>query len=139
MEATRKTRNVLLVGSVPLDNAEQVFRTAASILGPRVQCLPDGETGDRLGWIGWQFNVFTSHPHFEVIPAEPGGYTPIPHVRLRRSEPSESLSFGPLGYAAAARASWADFARLQREGVIPGTARFQVSLPTPLAPITSLS
>ncbi|MGH7842942.1 MAG: hypothetical protein ACREQT_15680 [Candidatus Binataceae bacterium] len=137
MEATQKTRNVLLVGSVPLDNAEQVFRTAASILGPRLRRIPDGETGARLGWIGWQFEVFGSHPRFEVIPPTPGGYTTIPHVRLQSADRSANLSFGALGYAAAARASWADFTRLQREGVIPAAGRFQVSLPTPLAPITS--
>jgi hypothetical protein len=72
-----------------------------------------------------------------VIPAKPGGYTPIPHVRLRSHDATEALAFGPLGYAAAARASWAEFARLQRDGIIPRDTRFQVSLPTPLAPITS--
>jgi hypothetical protein len=134
MEATR---SVLLVGSVPLDSAEQVFRTAATILSTRLRRTPDGETGERLGWIGWQFKIFASDPRFEVIPAVPGGYTPIPHVRLRTRDADETLAFGLLGYAVAARASWADFARLQRDGVIPSTIRFQVSLPTPLAPITS--
>jgi hypothetical protein len=137
MATSKPVRNVLLVGSVPLDNSEQVFRTAASILGTRLRRIPDGETGARIGWIGWQFNVFATHPRFEVIPAEPGGYTPIPHVRLRSRDAAEPLAFGPLGYAAAARASWEEFARLQRDSVIPHETRFQVSLPTPLAPITS--
>jgi hypothetical protein len=44
--------------------------------------------------------------------------------------------FGSLGYADAALASFAVFDRLQRAGVIPTHARFQVSLPTPLAPVT---
>jgi len=39
-------RQVLLVGSVPLDSAEQVFRTAVSILGTCLRRIPDGETGD---------------------------------------------------------------------------------------------
>ncbi|HLW69708.1 MAG TPA: hypothetical protein VKS22_03705 [Candidatus Binataceae bacterium] len=137
METTPASRGVLLVGSVPLENAEQVFRTAASLLGSHLRRIPDGETGDRLGWIGWQFKVFGSHPRFEVIPPEPGGYTTIPHVRLRSADRSVDVSFGRLGYAAAAGASWTDFVRLQREGVIPAATRFQVSLPTPLAPITS--
>jgi hypothetical protein len=137
MAINKSARDVLLVGSMPLDSAEHVFRTAASILGTRLRRIPDGETGDRIGWIGWQFNVFATHPRFEVIPAAPGGYTPIPQVRLRSRDEAEALAFGRLGYAAAARASWVEFARLQRDGVIPRETRFQVSLPTPLAPITS--
>ena len=39
-------RDVLLVGSVGLSNAEEVFRTAGSILGERVVRIPDGETGN---------------------------------------------------------------------------------------------
>ena len=39
---------VLLVGSVPLTNAEQVFRAAGAILGHHLRRIPDGETGERL-------------------------------------------------------------------------------------------
>lgn len=45
---------VHLVGSVPLANAEEVFRTTSSILGGRLRRIPDGETGVRSNWIGWQ-------------------------------------------------------------------------------------
>ena len=59
--------------------------------------------------------MFRSHPRFQVIPPEPGAYTTIPHVRLRRAEEPDEVSFGPIGYAAAAKASWAEFAQLRRE------------------------
>ena len=45
-------RNVHVVGSVPLANATQVFETLAAALGPKLKRLPDGETGERLNWVG---------------------------------------------------------------------------------------
>ncbi|MGH8733136.1 MAG: hypothetical protein ACREVB_05590 [Burkholderiales bacterium] len=36
---------VHLIGSVPLADTEQVFRTVAGALGPHLRRLPDGETG----------------------------------------------------------------------------------------------
>ena len=41
---------VLLVGSVPLETAEEVYRTCAKALGPLVDAYPDGEIGDRKYW-----------------------------------------------------------------------------------------
>jgi len=35
-------RGVHLLGSVPLENAEEVFRTVSSILGGRLRRIPDG-------------------------------------------------------------------------------------------------
>ncbi len=45
-------RGVHLVGSIPLGDAEDVFRAASSILGGRLQRIPDGETDERTNWIG---------------------------------------------------------------------------------------
>ena len=39
------------VGSIPLPDAETVFRTLAQTTGPYLQRLPDGETGIRKTWI----------------------------------------------------------------------------------------
>src|SRR5262249_28155709 len=46
-------RNIHLVGSVPMADAEQVFREVSAALGSRVKRLPDGETGERSDWITW--------------------------------------------------------------------------------------
>ena len=41
------SRNVHLVGSVPLANAHEVFVTVSAALGRRLLRIPDGETGER--------------------------------------------------------------------------------------------
>jgi hypothetical protein len=137
MASLANHRPVMLVGSVPLMNSREVFCTAATILGDRIKRIPDGETGDRLGWVGWQFTVFATDPAFDVIPPDTASYAPHPKVRLRSRDTTRDLTIGPLGYARAARDSYAEFVRLRDEGVIPRGCRFQVSLPTPLAPICS--
>jgi hypothetical protein len=50
---------------------------------------------------------------------------------------ADGMSFDELGYASAAMSSYAIFARLRDEGVIPAHCRFLVSLPTPLAPVSA--
>ena len=47
------------------------------------------------------------------------------------------MRLGPLGYAAAARESFATFSRLKGDSLIPTDMRFQVCLPTPLAVISN--
>ena len=42
---------VHFVGSIPLSDAETVFRTLAAATGPHLKRLPDGETGIRKTWI----------------------------------------------------------------------------------------
>jgi hypothetical protein len=128
---------VHLVGSAPLHDAEEVFRTAAHLLGPRLARLPDGETGARKNWIAWQFGVLAQTPGLVEIAAGDRGYLRRQLVQISDDWPSAAPPrFGALGYADAALASYAIFARLQREEVIPPGVRFQVSLPTPLAPMS---
>jgi hypothetical protein len=40
-----------LVGSMNLDDAEEVFRTVSEQAGDAIPSIPDGETGPRKGWI----------------------------------------------------------------------------------------
>ena len=42
---------VHFVGSIPLPDAETVFRTLAAATAPHLKRLPDGETGIRKTWI----------------------------------------------------------------------------------------
>jgi len=153
-DAIPQPRGVHLVGSVPLASAEEVFRTVSSILGERLRRLPDGETGERTYWIAWQLPFLANNPQFEMVLPDPNASAPRPQVKLRRagrclgdsvgrhrvhdkSAPyiSSEISFDQLGYADAATSSYAVFSRLKRAGEIPAHCRFQVSLPTPLAPI----
>ena len=121
-----------LVGSVPLSDAETVFRTVARTLGKHLARLPDGETGARKDWIAWQYGLLASAPGLEPVPVGDRGYLRRQLVHLTR----EPLQLPALGYADAALASFQIFERLQRAGELPPHLRFQVSLPTPLAPVT---
>jgi hypothetical protein len=135
MSAHDSGGNVLLIGSVPMENAEQVFTTVCSALGDRMRRLPDGETGDRINWIGWQYGVLEAHPFFEAVPPDPDAYPALPRVRLRPGTAPSDIRIGPLGYSEAAIRSYRIFTRLSESGRIPSGCRFQVSLPTPLAPV----
>src|SRR3954451_21317912 len=126
-----------LVGSVPLGSAHEVFRRTASALGDRVRRLPDGETGPRSDWILWQDPVFSALPQFEVGPPGPDTYRTLPKLRLRAGERAEDVAIGNLGFADAALASYKVFAQLKRDGAVPSHVRFQLALPTPLAPISA--
>ena len=59
------SRNVHLVGSVPLANAHEVFVTVSAALGPRLLRIPDGETGERIDWIAHLEPLFANHPALE--------------------------------------------------------------------------
>jgi SAM-dependent methyltransferase len=141
-EATTSAEDYLpvgvhLVGSVPLASADAVFRTVAGAVGDRLRRMPDGETGPRSDWILWQYPVFSSRPQFEVGPPSEDSYRTLPTLRLREGEAGAGLEFGSLGYADTATASYRQFAQLKRDGVIPPHIRFQLSLPTPLAPVSA--
>ena len=128
-------RPVLLLGSVPLSSASEVFEAVAETLGPLARRIPDGETGIRKGWLAWQQDLFAS-----AAGLEPGGERIIQGGRFKfitykvksGSVPGE-VKFGPLHYAENAQQSYADFRRLRSAGRIPTGTRFQVSMPTPLA------
>src|SRR5918992_3092299 len=72
---------VHLVGSVPLANAEAVFRTVSGGLGHRLRRIPDGETGPRADWIVWQYPVLSARSQFEVAPPAPEFYRALPRLR----------------------------------------------------------
>lgn len=126
-------KGVHLVGSVPLDSAEEVFRTVCGIVGDHVRRVPDGETGPRRLWISYQLERLLEHEAFEQGP--PAMPDAPPTVRLREGVDPESVEFDDLGYASVLRESFDTFDRLQSEGVIPSGVRFLAALPTPLANI----
>jgi hypothetical protein len=126
-------RDLLLVGSIPLADANSVFE-AVGALSPHLAWVPDGETGDRSNWTQWQGDVFQNAPALEVasIRMIQGGH-PYPQFRLAKDKAPRDIALGPLGYAKAARESYEVFRGWRDRGAFrPGT-RFQVSLPTPFA------
>jgi hypothetical protein len=135
----RPGRDALLIGSIPLADAATVFRTAGEILGSYLRQVPDGETGPRSNWIGWQLGVMRAAT-FLTQRQSTTGYGAVMvdlfSPRDPTSDPS-SWEFGSLGYASSAISSYSEFRRLKVDGVLPPDIKFQVSLPTPLAPVTS--
>lgn len=139
MPAFPRVLGAHLVGSVNLPHADEVLRTVAGQLGDRLTQFPDGEVGERFHWILFQGAVFAATPGLVRLPLDPiirAGFDVRP-LTLDGTVAAPELTIGPLGYAAAARDSYAHFRRLRTEGALPAHARFQVSLPSPLAPVTS--
>jgi methionine synthase II (cobalamin-independent) len=129
-------RPVHLVGSIPLADSESVFRAVAGTLGEHVSRIPDGETGPRTRWSSWTAPSYERTRGLELLPPPPGNYTPWQQVRLV-IDPDE-LVLERLGFADAAIASYKVFERLRAEGAMPAHTRFQVCLPSPIAPMTVL-
>jgi len=126
-------RRVLLVGSIPLKSAAEVFAAVSETLGGLLPRIPDGETGARINWI-----MFQGEKIARMESMTPAGGTElnglrVPWVRLKPGVTPQSLNFRPLGYAAAAAESYGIFRQLRADGKIPAGSRFQVSLPTPMA------
>ena len=133
---------VHFVGSIPLPDAAAVFRTLAEAAGPYLLRLPDGETGIRKTWIRFLQQVLAENPAIEVATdVPPFKFTQwdgkvlreIPRLRIKPGAKPDPGTF-KTGYAEMAIASWSLFERLQTAGVIPANVKFQVSLPTPIAP-----
>ena len=130
------SRDVLLVGSLAVPDAEAAMTAAASI-GPALTRIPDGETGARSKFITWQVPVLAKAEQFEVLPLGPqsqwgaDGQFPPRIVRLKPGAEG-TPHFPPTGYADVALDSYRVFKRLKREGRIAPDVRFQVGLPTPL-------
>jgi hypothetical protein len=135
--SVQRPKGAHLNGSVPLENSEAVFRAVSSTIGDRLRRLPDGETGVRSNWIGFQSGVFAATGQFDLIQPDPKSYAPLPLFSPKSGVDPREIRLGRLGYADAAKASYATFATLKREGKIQRAARFQVSLPTPLAPVAA--
>ena len=134
---------VHLVGSIPLPDTETVLRSVCAAVGPYLIRMPDGETGIRKTWIKFLQDVLAENPAIEVAKDVPPFkfvqwdgklIREIARLRLKPGAKPDPHSFN-TGYAAMAIQSWGVFERLQTAGVIPPDVKFQVSLPTPTAPI----
>ncbi len=143
MSAERNKHPVVhFVGSIPLPNSETVFRTLAGTIGSRAVRLPDGETGIRKSWIRFLQEVLAENPAiefandrqpFKFVQWDGKVIREIPRLRIKPGMTPDSRDF-KTGYADMAIESFAVFDRLQKAGVIPPSVKFQISIPTPIAP-----
>jgi hypothetical protein len=125
------SREVLLVGSVPLRPAANVFETVAKHLGTLAPRIPDGE---QIGWVFGAFQSFAKNPALEPnrkVPLDAGGAMSLTTYRLKPGLTAKHLKLGPYGYAENAISSYAQFKALKDEGKIPKGTRFQATMPGP--------
>ncbi|HXJ15654.1 MAG TPA: hypothetical protein VNM68_00475 [Candidatus Polarisedimenticolia bacterium] len=139
---SKASRPVLLVGGVPGNSAEEVFRTLSPILGDLALGFTDGEFGVRRFWIYFVLvNTWATHPDLTLIrPVIPAGGG-LPEWLPRDYDTCQWYGAKPgvqklsrietLGYPREAVASYEVFCRLRDQGVIPRGVRFQQSLPFP--------
>jgi hypothetical protein len=143
MKSRAAGKDLLLVGSIPLDTSEEVFRAVgASGVADALPCLPDGEVGERLAWVVMlSYRLYHGHPDIETLkrPAAINGVanwfprTAQDNWSFRLRPGVSELHFGDLGwclgYARDAINSYFVFRALRGSGVLPKGLRFQVSLP----------
>jgi hypothetical protein len=130
-----------MVGSIPLEDAESVFRTLGGRLAGHMTRIPDGETGRRRRWISFINDQLKDHPDLEVDPtqkpfdfAQADGkvvYT-VNRLRFRAGANPASIKFN-TGYADDAIRNFATFEKLQSEGAILAGVKYQICMATPLA------
>jgi hypothetical protein len=134
------TSKVLLVGSVPLKPAAAVFETACDCLGDLLARVPDGE---QAGWTESVRLVVGNNPSLE-----PGSRSRIGTVsmfsrdiqlyRLKPGATAADLTFGDLGIATNALASYEAFRALKAKGSIPKSMRFQATIPGPATVVANV-
>lgn len=134
-------KDVLLVGSIPFDTPEEVFREFGTPLGSALKAMPDGEVGPRKHWISRiHYQVLSGHPELETV------QRPAPDNGVERLFPRnaadawwfkvkdgvERVRFGDpgwrIGYARDAINSYFVFKTLREKGELAKHLRFQVSL-----------
>ncbi len=135
-------KNLLLVGSVPLDTVEDVMRVWGAGLAKHLPAVPDGEVGERRAWVNrFCWTVFNGHLDIDTI-KRPKPVDGVEVLRPRAREDAwefkvkngvEHVRFGHpgerLGYAREAVNSYFVFRALREKGVLPKDMRFQISIP----------
>jgi hypothetical protein len=132
----RVTSPLLLVGSLPVESTDAAFRAGAEFFGDLVFALPDGETGARAAWVGYERERLV-RPHQDV---ETVSETESPTGRPRHAyeTPVFQIRKGvrKLGWHSWPRIddaikSYEEFRALKERGVVPARLRFQIGLPFP--------
>src|SRR6266508_4264896 len=103
MSADRSKHPIVhFVGSVPLPDAETVFRTLSGAVGRHLVRLPDGETGIRKTWIRFLQEVLAENPAIEFATEVPPYPTP---ARSRPATPTWRSGPGVCSTVCSRRAS----------------------------------
>jgi hypothetical protein len=134
--ARRVDSELLLVGSLPADSTESALRQAAGFFADLVFALPDGETGPRAAWVGYEREHLVRPNPDVVVVAETESPTGIPRHAYETPvfgiRPGATrLHWDSWPRIDDAIAGYQVFRALRDDGVIPAHLRFQVGLPFP--------
>lgn len=122
-------RSAHLVGSIPLDDADEAMSTALDRLGPHLHTLPDGETGERSDWIIHIIESLRDHPDLEV--RREGDWSDYEDTVTHKVKLGHTLDGRDLDlrHVAAFEESFPVFERLREERGLDDLS-FQVGLPS---------
>ena len=134
--APRLDSELLLVGSLPAGSAESALRAAAGFFSDLVFALPDGETGPRAAWVGYERERLVRPTPGVVVVQETESPTGIPRHAYETPVFGIRPGVTELHWDSWPRiddaiAGYQVFSALSAEGVIPVGLRFQVGLPFP--------
>ena len=132
-------RELFLVGSISLPDAATVFRDVGGNLGHAVQRIPDGETGERLGWLEWLGPYFAAHPLMDAVTSSgdwrndtaPDKWKHNTWYTLKDGAGVSDVVFNDIGYARHAIASFAGFTAAKESGAVPAHIRMMIAIPAP--------
>jgi hypothetical protein len=130
------TSPLLLVGSLPADSTEAALRAGGELFGDLVFALPDGETGPRAAWVGYERErLVRPNPDVETV-AETESPTGVPRHAyetpiFKIRDGVKELHWDSWPRIDDALESYRVFTKLRDDGVIPEHVRFQLSLPFP--------
>ena len=133
---SRAVSDLLLVGSLPAESTEAALRAGAELFGDMVFALPDGETGPRSAWVGYERERLVRPNAGVVVTSETESPTGIPRHAYETPVFGVRPGVTELHWDSWPRiddaiAGYQAFRALRDEGVIPGHLRFQVGLPFP--------
>ena len=102
--APRVNSELLLVGGLPADSADSALRAAAGFFGDLVFALPDGETGPRAAWVGYERErLVRPNPGVVVVQTAPrpcgstGRWSAPYAARTARERPAAGRGAVPMG------------------------------------------
>src|SRR3954471_10879591 len=121
----RVRSELLLVGSLPAESTEAAFLAGAEHFADLVFALPDGETGPRAAWVGYERERLARPNPDVVVVEETGSPTGIPRHAYETPvfavrEGVEALHWETWPRIDDAIASYEGFRRPRGEGGVPG-------------------
>ncbi len=120
-------RRAHMVGSVPEPTADEAMRVTMEQLGPELDYLPDGETGDRRNWVISMIEGFRGHPDLRLTKeGDWSDYDKLPRFAVRPGHRLYGAAID-LGITEAARGALPAFRAAQQAG--RPDLLFQVGIP----------